>query len=130
MPYFIPNVRSLEGTPLVGNGDCAQLVKMLTPGLKGRPASMWKQGARVLDTTALRPGTAVATFVDGQYPDNESGQHAAFFLSYAGKAIWVMDQWKNDNRKPKVSSRVISPKPPSGGRLSNSSEAFYVIELR
>lgn len=130
MPFFHPNVRSLEGHQLVGNGDCAQLIKLLTPGLTGRPASMWKQGARVLDTTALLPGTAIATFVNGKYPDNESGQHAAFFLSYAGKAIWVMDQWKNDKKKLGVSSRLIHPGPPRGGRLSNNAEAFYVIELR
>lgn len=130
MPYFIPNVRSLQGRPLVGNGDCAQLIKLLTPGLKGRPASSWKQGARVLDTTALNPGTAIATFVDGKYPDNQSGQHAALFVSYAGKAIWVMDQWKNDKRKPTVSMRLIHPAPPRAASLSNNPDAFYVIELR
>jgi len=91
---------------------------------------MWKPGARVLDTKNLMPGTAIATFWQGRYPQHPSGQHAAFFLSYAGKAIWVMDQWKNDERKPTVSSRLIHPRPPRAGSLSNSSDAYYVIELR
>jgi hypothetical protein len=129
MPYFVPDVRSLEGKPLVGKGDCVELIKELVPGLQGKSTTAWRQGARVLDTTALLPGTAIATFVDGRYPDNESGQHAALFVAYAGKAIWVMDQWKGDKRKPAVSMRMIYPKPPQGGSLSNSSQAFYVIEL-
>lgn len=129
MPYFIPNVRDLEGIPLVGEGDCVELVKSLVPGLKGLSTGMWRQGARVLDTSGLRPGVAIATFVDGRYPHNPSGQHAALFLGYAGGSIWVIDQWKDDPRKPTVSKRLIYPKPPRTGSLSNSAGAFYVIEL-
>lgn len=130
MPYFTPYVRSLEGQPLVGKGDCVELIKELVPGLMGLPTSMWRQGARVLDTSGLRAGVAIATFVDGRYPRNTSGQHAALFLAYSGSAIWVVDQWKDDPRKPNVSRRLIYPKPPRAGRLSNSAGAFYVIERR
>jgi hypothetical protein len=131
MPFFAPDVRQLEGALLIGEGDCVELIKAIVPGLKGLPTSMWRQGPRVLDTTTLLPGTAIATFVDGRYPRNDSGQHAALFIAYAGQSIWVMDQWKNDPRKPKVSKRLIRPGPPRGqGSLSNDSRAFYVIELR
>jgi hypothetical protein len=87
MPFFIPNVRSLEEHAPVGKGDCVELIKGTVPGLEGLPTAMWRPGARVLDTTALRPGTAIATFVDGRYPRHPSGQHAALFLAYAGSAI-------------------------------------------
>lgn len=129
MPFVVPSVRSLERHPLVGSGDCVDLIKAFIPRLASLSTRMWKAGERVIDTTNLRPGTAIATFVDGKYPQNTSGQHAAFFLAYAGKAIWVMDQWKNDHMKPHVSARLIHPKPPQAGRLSNSSEYYYVIEL-
>lgn len=129
MPFFIQNVRSLEGKKLVGKGDCVDLIKALVPGLMGLPTSMWRPGKRVLDTTALLPGTAIATFVNGRYPDNDSGQHAALFMAYAGKSIWVMDQWKNDTKKKAVSARIIRPPPPRTVSLSNNPAAFYVIEV-
>lgn len=129
MPYFIPNVRSLEEHALVGGGDCVDLIKEMVPGLRHLPTSMWKQGARVVDTQGLLPGTAIATFIDGRYPHHQHGQHAALFLANAGAGIWVIDQWKNDPRKPTVSRRLIYPHPPRGGNMSNSADAFYVIEL-
>lgn len=134
MPFFVPNVRALDGTPQVGKGDCVELIKALTPGLKGLSTTAWRKGANVLDTTALLPGTAIATFVDGRFPHNETGQHAAFFVAYAGKAIWVMDQWKDDPKKLTVSKRIIhagrTRKDGTFLDLSNSSQAFSVIELR
>lgn len=129
MPFFYVNVRALEKAPLVGGGNCVDLIKGLVPGLKGIPTSAWHQGARVLDTSALTPGTAIATFENGHYPNHPHGNHAALFVAYGGQAIWVMDQWKN---KPTVSMRVIHPgRQAKDGRFidpSNSSQAFYLIE--
>lgn len=130
MPFIATNVRSLEEHALVGHGDCVDLIKEMVPGLHGLPTSAWKPGERVVDSKGLRPGTAIATFVDGRYPHNSSGQHAALFLAYAGAAIWVVDQWKNDPQKPTVSRRLIYPRPPRGGHMSNSAGSFYVIERR
>jgi hypothetical protein len=80
----------------------------------------------------LAPGTAIATFEDGRYPHRRTGQHAAFFVSSAGAGIWVMDQWKNDPRKPVVSLRHIARKGKTkDGKWkdpSNNAEAFSVIE--
>ncbi|MDB5933791.1 MAG: hypothetical protein JWQ01_1135 [Massilia sp.] len=132
MPHVYSAVDSLGGHQLVGKGDCVDLVKEYAPGLKGWKASQWRQGAKVLETRGLKRGTAIATFVDGRYPDNKTGQHAAFFLKHAGAAIWVMDQWKNDENKPRVSKRLIYPGGPvsANTRLSNNAAAFYVIETK
>lgn len=132
MPFFLLNPRTLEGRPHAGSGSCIEIVKQLVPGLKGLPTSAWRQGARVLDTSSLLPGTAIATFENGRYPNRDHGNHAAIFVAYGGKAIWVMDQWKNDPRKPWISMRLIPPgRTRKDGTLidpSNSAQAFYVIE--
>jgi hypothetical protein len=133
MPFVYNAVRTLAGKPLVDGGDCVALVKAHTPGLKGISTTAWKPGAHVVDVAqTLAPGTAIATFEDGRYPQRTTGQHAAFFVSSAGAGIWVMDQWKNDPRKPVVSLRHI----PRRGKTkdgkwkdpSNNAEAFSVIE--
>lgn len=130
MPHVYAAVDRLSGHELVGNGDCVDLVKTYAPGLKGWKASQWSQGAKVVDTPDLKRGTAIATFVDGKYPNNKTGQHAAFFLKHAGAGIWVMDQWKGDKDKPRVSKRLIYPGGPVSANtaLSNNAGAFYVIE--
>ena len=132
MPFTYTAVDTLQNTPLVGGGDCVDLIKELAPGLRGRPTSSWKPGALVIDSPGLRRGTAIATFVDGRYPNNRTGQHAAFFLARAGAGFWVMDQWRADGRKPRVSKRYIAPGAMTGvhSNLSNRADAFYVIELR
>jgi hypothetical protein len=109
------------------------LIKEKTPGLQGVTTLAWRQGAAVLESKNLARGTAIATFEKGRYPHRPTGNHAAFFLAYAGQAIWVMDQWKNDPiGKPTVSKRLISPgRTRKDGSLrdpSNSSQAFFVIE--
>lgn len=130
MPFIMPNARSLQGHPLVGSGTCVDLIKLLVPGLIGHSTQDWRPGQRVLDIDDLPVGTAIATFVGGHFPRNETGQHAAIFLGRAGKvALMVMDQWANDKDKPYVSARYIYPGR-AGSSLSNSSEAFYVIELK
>ncbi|WP_241269786.1 BPSL0067 family protein [Caballeronia sp. M1242] len=86
-----------------------------------------------MDTPLIPVGTAIATFVKGEYRSHAHGNHAAFFLRSDGHCIWVMDQWANDeDNKPVVSSRAICRK----GRLkngryvdpSNNADAFSIIE--
>jgi hypothetical protein len=126
MPFVYSKVRDLGGKPLVGKGDCVELVKWFAPGLKGVPTSSWKAGASVVDVAkTLTPGTAIA-------PQRVTGQHAAFFVSSAGAGIWVMDQWKDDQLKRTISLRHI----PRRGKTrdgkwkdpSNNAEAVSVIE--
>lgn len=134
MPFVYREVQQLEKQPHVDRGDCVALIKAVTAGLKGLPTSSWRPGKRVVDTTGLQPGTAIATFENGRYPNRPTGNHAAFFLSYAGRALWIMDQWKGDARKPKISARLISPglknKDGTFRRPGDAADNFYVIELK
>jgi hypothetical protein len=132
MPHVYAAVDSLAEHALVGGGDCVDLVKAYAPGLRAKLTSEWRAGAKVTESTDLKRGTAIATFVSGKYPSNPTGQHAAFFLKRAGAAIWVMDQWKGDEKKPRVSKRIIYPGGPESANtsLSNNADAFYVIEVK
>lgn len=80
-----------SNSSLVSTGSCAALVQHYSR--VGR-TSNWKEGARVRGTTVQR-GTAIATFVDGEYPNKASGNHAAFYISQDMRGIWVVDQWES-----------------------------------
>jgi hypothetical protein len=132
MPFVYRDVDTLQSKPLVGNGECVTLVKEKAPQLKGCPSSMWKQGASVMESPDLARGTAIATFVDGKYPNKPSGNHAAFFLKHAGAGIWVMDQWKTNPKRGVAKRRIPSRGKNADGSFrdpSNNADAFSVIEI-
>jgi hypothetical protein len=85
----------------------------------------------VLGNGSLAKGTAIATFVDGRYPNNGHGNHAAFFVKAFAKGIWIMDQWKNE-KKTTISLRFVGSlgKNKQGQfiRPSDNAEAYSVIE--
>lgn len=137
MPYIFSNANRLGGTEKVGTTDCVALVQFYAGVPNHR---LWKPGERVLDNPNVRMGTAIATFVNGRYPNNDTGQHAAFFLRHdaPGKGFWVMDQWKDRPAKPPrpVTAHLLHSrgvKQNSDGSwwyASNNADAFSVIELR
>lgn len=132
MSYVYDKPESLEGLPIVGSGQCVALVKEYA----GAPASsMWRAGAAVRGDMMLKKGTAIATFVDGRYPNNGTGNHAALYVSQDAVGIWVVDQWSRSGKiqyrhlrfqgrvkdaKGKETTRYVDP--------SNNGDAFSVIE--
>lgn len=104
MPHVYSEVNSLENQPKVGDRQCVALIQHY---LGGPQASHWQAGDRALDTLTITPGTAIATFVSGHYPNFPHGNHAAFFLRRDGDCIWMMDQCVNDHTKLRISSRRI-----------------------
>jgi hypothetical protein len=133
MSFVYPAVDELVDKPLLGDGECIQIVKMKVPGLIGISTRNWVKGESVMDSPNLRRGTAIATFgPDGRYPTANSGQHAALFLKHAGSGIWVMDMWRT---RGKITKRFISiprnrePRPDgTWPDASNNALAFSVIE--
>jgi len=75
----------------IGSGQCVALVQAAAP--VGRHDA-WRPGAKVFGNPDIREGTIIATFKDGRYPDNRTGQHAAIYLSQDADGIWVVDQEK------------------------------------
>jgi hypothetical protein len=125
-------------TPLAGKGECVDLIKEYVPGLKGKSTTTWRAGAWVMEAgNKIRRGTAIATFdKNGRFPQRSTGQHAALVLSVMASGIWVVDQWKGDPTKLKISKRLIRIPPPHRQRnadgtfpnASNNALAFRVIE--
>jgi hypothetical protein len=132
MRYIYSQVLTLEGTDKVGTKQCVALIQHYLAGLG--PSFAWKEGGAVYGNQQIAPGTVIATFVNGRYPNHPHGNHAAFFLRQGVHGFWVMDQWANDNVKPKVSSRFIRIKGakklldgrwPEGG---NNAYAYSIVE--
>jgi hypothetical protein len=101
-PFTFPgDVTSLEGADPKGSGQCAALVQTTIPiGL----TKTWREGIRVQGNGAvIKKGTAVATFVDGYYPNNDHDNHVAYYLEQDLSGVTVIDQWLGKG----VSSRLM-----------------------
>lgn len=128
MPHVYAEAGTLQRAPKIGNGDCVALVRGIGP-LTTRPTFSWREGEKVLGNASIRPGTAIATFVRGRYPNKATGNHAAFFLRQGINGTWVIDQYKG---KKRIESRFL----PAQGKNkdgsyhdpSNNADAFSVIE--
>lgn len=125
-PFVYTKVDSLEGKPKVFGGECAGLVQWHTHTGK---ADSWREGIKVRGNGhKIAAGTAVATFVDGRYPNKPHGNHAALYISQDATGIWVMDQWTS---KPTISKRrmLFKGKNSDGSYRdpSNNGDALSVI---
>jgi len=126
MPKVYQNVDSLQDTPRVGSGSCVLLVQR---HVNVGHTSTWREGERVRGNHTIRKGTAIATFVNGRYPNLPTGNHAAFYIRQDASGIWIMDQYTG---KPRVSRRHIEflGQHAGGGFInpSNNADAFSVIK--
>lgn len=102
---------------VIGAGHCVSLIQHCSSAPQTR---YWRQGERVKGK-ALYPGTVIATFDNGRYP-NKTGWHAAIYISQDAKGIWVWDQWLGKS----VHKRLIRFK--SGrGTPNNDGDAYHVV---
>ena len=129
MSYVYAKVDDLDGTAKVGSLQCVALVQHYA---KLPPTGSWTEGEAVFGNAKVLKGTAIATFVDGKYKSLPTGNHAAFLVSQDAKGLWIMDQWKDDKAKPKVSKRYVTPKGKDAKgnyiNASNNADAYAVIE--
>lgn len=129
MPYVYPNARQLEGTDKVGSKQCVALVQVYA----GAPLTAgWREGRQVIGDASIAVGTAIATFVGGRYESRRTGNHAGLYLGQDRDGLWIMDQWADDNRKPRVSRRYLRRRGTSSGGgyrdPSNNADAYAVID--
>jgi hypothetical protein len=132
MPHVLGPIppKTLEGSyegvaysDAQGNSECVEFIRQT---LSAPATRFWNEGDKIKkgDLTPV-PGTAIATFVNGKYPqDGSSGMHAAIYLGQNANGVEVLDQWRSQGE---VRKRTIKWKPTSGG-LSNDGNAFSVIE--
>jgi hypothetical protein len=94
MPYTA-QAKFAEQLKAFGNGQCVALVRALTGA---PPSSTWREGDRLVDlleaNALIAPGTAIATFTHGRYPNLPHGNHAAIFVGWVGNGIEVFHQWR------------------------------------
>ena len=137
MPYILELPSGVTGQTLeeayAGKGytvagatgtQCVSFLKATIPALAGKTTRMWVKGDDVKQGTALDAGTAIATFVNGEYPQNATG-HAAVYLAQNDVGIQVLDQWASQGR---VLKRTIRWTPLKAGDIVNDAKAFSVIE--
>ncbi len=89
---------------------------------KAPQTSEWKEGKKVRGND-IPPGAAIATFRDGKYPNEATGNHAAIYDGQDENGIFVWDQWKGQA----VHRRHIKFRG-GAGSPSNDGDAFSVIE--
>lgn len=128
MTCIYSQVSKLKGQPVVGSHQCVALVQHYA----GAPTTAhWRQGEAVFGNAVLRPGTAIATFVKGRYPNRSHGNHAALYVGQAPDGIYIADQWKAA-KKTTISVRKITSqgKDKKGNfiQASDNADAFFVIE--
>lgn len=137
MPYILElpsgaTGKTLEGAyagkgytvPGATGTQCVSFLKAAIPALSGKTTKTWVKGDDVTEGTSLDVGTAIATFVNGEYPQNATG-HAAVYLGQNAVGIQVLDQWATQG---KVLNRTIRWIPLKAGDIVNDAKAFSVIE--
>ncbi len=137
MPYILELPSEVTGETLeeayAGKGyvvpgatgtQCVSFLKATIPGLSGRTTKTWVKGDDVTKGASIEVGTAIATFVNGKYPQNATG-HAAVYLGQNDAGIQVLDQWATQGR---VLKRTIRWTPLKPGDIVNDAKAFSIIE--
>jgi len=71
----------------------------------------------------LEPGSIIATFEGGRYP-NRRGHHAAIYIEQDENGIWVWDQWVGKA----VHKRLIRWRDDSAP-ASNTAQAYRVVTI-
>jgi hypothetical protein len=147
MPHVYRGAVLLEGKPKVDGGECARLVQHYLLGIG--VTSSWRPGENVIDVLAsdrkIESGTAIATFVNGRYPDH-GFRHAALFMwantscTHSPKtgrcsimSIRMMDQWNphpgSHYPKDKISARDVRIYGKNAAwPISDNASMFYIIE--
>lgn len=149
MPHVYWAFFTLNKMEKVDTGECVRLVQMYLPQL-GHTTG-WKPGERVIDMLErggkIESGTAVATFVNGRFPQT-GHRHAAFYegpvtaCSYDSTlkrcpimGIIVLDQWNpqpNAKPRPLITRRTVNRRGKhsdgSFPHISDNADAFFVIE--
>lgn len=115
---FMPAVRDAQGRI-----ECVQLLKALMAAPR---TLLWQEGRRLKAVwDEVRPGTAIATFKKGRYPQSGRGnRHAAIFLRASEAGIYVLDQFAG---QPQAGERFIPWHNPRDRGASNNASAYSTV---
>ncbi len=129
LPHVLGVLTGHEKKPYVNGKGNAECVEFIRQSLDAPHTAKWREGEKIRKLTPGEPdlvarGTAIAAFVNGEYPQaGSTGKHAAIYLGQNAEGIQVLDQWRD---KGHVEKRTIYWAPRRPG-LSNDGNAFSVI---
>ncbi len=119
MAYIAQDIEHKKLGRAVGSGQCVALVQAWA---NAPNTGSWAQGIKVKGNDHLiQKGTAIATFVDGHYPNQSHGNHAAIYMGQDASGIQVIDQWSGQGSHRRTLRW-------GGNGTSNDGDAFSVIE--
>jgi hypothetical protein len=130
LPHVLASPSSYKSKAFLNSKGNAECVEFIQQTLSAPVTASWSEGIKIVklgagQTDPVAVGTAIATFVNGKYPQTGStGKHAAIYLGQDATGIQVLDQWRAQG---KVLQRTIRWTPSKTG-LSNDGNAFSVIE--
>jgi len=108
-----------------GRSECVQLLKAL---MNAPRTLFWKEGRKLKASwDQIKPGTAIATFKKGQYPQRgkaHGGKHAAIFLRATAAGIFVFDQFAG---KRDAEERFIPWQHPRDRSPANNASAYSTV---
>lgn len=108
-----------------GRTECVQLLKSLMDAPR---TQFWKEGRKLkVSWDEVKPGTAIATFKRGRYPQKRLGRgnkHAAIFLRASQAGIYVLDQFAGQHE---AEERFIPWHHPRDHRPSNNAAAYSTV---
>ena len=108
-----------------GRSECVQLLK----NLMDAPRTLsWREGRKLKASwEQIKPGTAIATFKQGRYPQKSrarGGKHAAIFLRASEAGIYVFDQFAGQRE---AAERFIPWHHPRDRKPSNNASAYSTV---
>jgi hypothetical protein len=127
LDFVYENVDNLKDKPVFGNGNCPLLIQNVLPNIG--QAKTWKEGPQVVANHTIRKGTAIATFVNGVYPNTNTGNHVAFFVEHSPHGgIVIIEQFSGLTH---IQRRTLRRKGQfdNGNYVdpSNNADAFSII---
>ena len=125
MVHVLSNPESHTGKAFVNAKGNAECVEFIAQTLNAPATVVWREGSKVTKgDQSIAKGTAIATFVNGKYPQTgTSGKHAAIYMSQTADGIDVLDQWRAQGMVKRRTIRWTG-----GPILSNNGSAFSIIE--
>lgn len=107
-----------------GRTECVELIK----GLLDAPSTrLWQEGRKLkAHADEIQPGTAIATFVNGRYPQTRrrGNKHAAIFLRATEQGIYVLDQFVH---QAEAKVRFIPWHNPRDRRAANNASSYSTV---
>jgi hypothetical protein len=126
-PLLDPNHKPSTSDVVGPNGECVDLTKKFS-GMSDVGTFQWRAGPKVVDDKDIKPGTAIATFDKGRYPQTDVNKNSGIYLGRgANGSVWILDQWPARNSGQKVHPPQPRELLRDSRNVSNDSHAYYVI---